>query len=417
MTKPLKPNTYLQLAEDLEQVIPAEGPGQAGDEELEAVKAVLDDGTYTLGPFVKKFEEEFEEFLGVKYAHTLNSCTTAMEIAAKLIGIGPGDDVICPSISFVATSLPLRTMGANLIFPDVDPDTLNMDPEDLRRKITPKTKAIFVVHEDGHPVDMDPVMEIAAEVGAKVVEDCAHALGVKYKGRTVGTIGDFGCFSFHSKKMVTTLGEGGMLVTNDDGYGAQVGIFRTFGWAEVVPYVNPITKQTETGDNITINGYAGTSYPMTDAQAAVGSVQLRRLPATIAAHRRIAALYDEALAEIDGFGPALIANYAENNYFRYRASFDPDAAGVDRYELADWCAEQGVHCGVQFVRPLYTFRLWQEVGHDWGECPVLERQVNRTFYLPVYAGLEDRHVQRVIDTLKAGICKLKGKEGGTMTGK
>jgi perosamine synthetase len=373
MTKPLKPNTYLQLAEDLEQVIPAEGPGQAGDEELEAVKAVLDDGTYTLGPFVKKFEEEFEEFLGVKYAHTLNSCTTAMEIAAKLIGIGPGDDVICPSISFVATSLPLRTMGANLIFPDVDPDTLNMDPEDLRRKITPKTKAIFVVHEDGHPVDMDPVMEIAAEVGAKVVEDCAHALGVKYKGRTVGTIGDFGCFSFHSKKMVTTLGEGGMLVTNDDGYGAQVGIFRTFGWAEVVPYVNPITKQTETGDNITINGYAGTSYPMTDAQAAVGSVQLRRLPATIAAHRHIAALYDEALAEIDGFGPALIANYAENNYFRYRASFDPDAAGVDRYELADWCAEQGVHCGVQFVRPLYTFRLWQEVGHDWGECPVLER--------------------------------------------
>ncbi|MDP7395763.1 MAG: DegT/DnrJ/EryC1/StrS family aminotransferase [Lentisphaeria bacterium] len=409
MTKPLKPNTFCQPREDLEQVIPAEGPGQTGEEELEAVKAVLDDGTFTLGPFVKRFEEEFEEFLGVKYAHTTNACTTAMEIAAKLIGIGPGDDVICPSISFVATSLPLRTLGANVIFPDVVPDTLNMDPEDLGRRITPKTKAIFVVHEDGHPVDMDRVMEIAGDVGAKVVEDCAHALGVKYKGRTVGTIGDFGCFSFHAKKMVTTLGEGGMLVTNDDGYGAQVGIIRTFGWAEVAPYTDPMTGRTATGDNITINGYAGTSYPMTDAQAAVGSVQLRRLPQTIAVHRHIAALYDEALAAIDGFGPPVIADYAENNYFRYRASFDPDAAGVDRYELADWCAEQGVHCGEQFVRPLYTFRLWREAGHDWGECPVLERQANRTFYLPVYAGLEDRHVRRVVDTLKAGICKLKGR--------
>ena len=146
---------------------------------------------------------------------------------------------------------------------------------------------------------------------------------------------------------------------------------------------------------------------MTDVQAAVGSVQLRRLPRTIAVHRHIAALYDEALADIDGFGPPVIADYAENNYFRYRASFDPDAAGVDRYELADWCAKQGVHCGVQFVRPLYTFRLWRELGHDWGECPVLERQANRTFYLPVYAGLEDRHVKRVVDTLKAGIRELR----------
>ena len=122
MTKELKPNTFLQCREDLEQIIPAEGPGQSGDEELQAIKAVLDDGSYTLGPCVKQFEEEFEAFLGVKYAHTTNACTTALDIAAKLIGIRPGDDVICPSISFVATSLPLRTMGANLIFPDVDPE-------------------------------------------------------------------------------------------------------------------------------------------------------------------------------------------------------------------------------------------------------------------------------------------------------
>ncbi|MFM1551440.1 MAG: DegT/DnrJ/EryC1/StrS family aminotransferase, partial [Lentisphaeria bacterium] len=188
---------------------------------------------------------------------------------------------------------------------------------------------------------------------------------------------------------------------------AQVGVIRMFGWAEVEPYTDPMTGQTATGDNITINGYAGSSYPMTDVQAAVGSVQLRRLPRTIAVHRHIAALYNEALADIDGFGPPAIADYAENNYFRYRASFDPDAAGVDRYELADWCAKQGVHCGVQFVRPLYTFRLWRELGHDWGECPVLERQANRTFYLPVYAGLEDRHVKRVVDTLKAGIRELR----------
>ena len=407
MTKPLKPNTFLQPCEDLEQVIPAEGQGQFGDEEREAIKAVLDGGTYTLGPFVTRFEEEFEEFLGIKYAFTTNTCTTALDIAAKLIGIGPGDDVICPSISFVATSLPLRSLGANVIFPDVDPDTLNMDPVDLRRRITPKTKAIFVVHEDGHPADMDPIMAIAREVGAMVVEDCAHGIGVKYKGRPVGTIGDFGCFSFHAKKMVTTLGEGGMLVTNDDDYGAQVGVIRTFGWAEVPPYVDPMSGRTVSGDNITINGYAGTCYPLTDVQAAVGSVQLRKAGRTIAAHRHIAALYDEALADIDGFGPPVVKDYAEHNVFRYRASFDPDTAGVDRYELADWCAQKNVHCGVQFVRPLYTFQLWREVGHDWGECPVLERQAGRTFYLPVYAGLEDRHVRRVIDTLKAGICELK----------
>ena len=408
MTKALKPNTFLQPREDLEQVIPAEGAGVIGAEELEAIKAVLDDGTYTLGPFVKRFEEEFEEFLGVQYAFTTNTCTTALDIAAKLIGIGPGDDVICPSISFVATSLPLRTLGANVIFPDVEPDTLNMDPEDLRRRITPKTKAVFVVHEDGHPADMDPIMEIAGDVGARVVEDCAHAIGVKYKGRFVGTIGDFGCFSFHAKKMMTTLGEGGMIVTNDDDYGARVGVLRTFGWAEVPSYTDRITGRPAIGDNITINGYAGSSYVMTDVQAAVGSVQLRKVLGTTATHRRIAAVYDEALAEIDGFGPQVTKDYADSSYFRYRASFDPELAGVDRDDLADWCADKGVHCGVQFVRPLYTFQLWREVGHDWGECPVLERQAGRTFYLPAYVGLDERHVRRVIDTLKAGIAELKG---------
>ncbi len=407
--RPLKPNTFLQPRENLEEVIPAEGPGQIGKEEREAIESVLADGTLTMGPFVKKFEEDFEDFLGVKYAFAVNTCTSAMDIAAKLIGIRAGDEVVLPSISFVATGLPVRTLGAKAIFVDIDPETFNMSPEDLEGKLTPRTKAIFVVHEDGHPVDMDPIMEIARPRDIKVVEDCAHAIGVKYKGRPAGTIGDFGCFSFHAKKMVTTLGEGGMLTTNSDEYGAQVGVMRTFGWAEVPPCKNEISGEMEAADNISINGYAGCSYPMTDVQAAVGSVQLRRFPDTVATHRRIAAAYDEALAGIDGFAPPVVKDYAENNYFRYRASFDPDAAGVDRYELSRRCVEKGVCCGIQFVRPLYTFRHWREVGHNWGECPVLEREANRTFYLPVYAGMEERHVRRVIDTLKASIRELRGK--------
>lgn len=408
--KPLKPNTFLVNRVDIDKLITAEGPGDIGPRELEAVKKVIAEGVYTLGPFVKKFEEEFEQFLGVKYAFAVNTCTTALEIAAKLVGIRSGDEVILPSISFVATGLPLRNLGAKAIFVDIDPDTFNICPEDLKRKITSKTKAIFVVHEDGHPVDMDPIMEIARSRGIRVVEDCAHALGVKYKGRPAGTIGDIGCFSFQAKKMLTTFGEGGMVTTNNDEYGSQVGTLRQFGWAKVPEYRNEITRQMETADSVTINGYAGGSYQMTDVQAAVGSVQLRKLPRVLATHRKIAAMYNKALPEIDGFSPPLIKDYAQNNYFRYRAFFDPNLAGIDRYALSKRCVEKGVQCGIQFVRPLYTFQMWREVGHNWGECPVLEKEANRTFYLPIYLGMKDCHVKRVLQTLKECIAELRRRE-------
>ena len=186
------------------------------EDEEQAVLATMKQEAQTMGPQVAMFQKEFAEKFEVKHALATTSCTTAMHVATQVFGIKEGDEVIVTPNTFIATSLVILKEGAKPVYADIDPKTFNIDPKEIEKKITNKTKAIYIVHYAGQICDMDPIMEIAKKHNLYVMEDCAHAHGAKYKGRMAGSIGDIGCFSFHSLKNMTTLGEGGMITTNND---------------------------------------------------------------------------------------------------------------------------------------------------------------------------------------------------------
>lgn len=188
------------------------------DAERNAAIAAMGQDTLTMGPKTQEFQNKFAKIHGVKHAFACSNCTTAMHVGTQIFDIKPGDEVIVTPNTFVATSLAILKEGGVPVFADIDPRTFNIDPAEVAKKITNKTKAIYVVHYAGLMVDMDPIMEIARKHGLKVLEDCAHATGASYKGRMAGSIGDFGAFSFHSLKNITTCGEGGMITTNHDEY-------------------------------------------------------------------------------------------------------------------------------------------------------------------------------------------------------
>ena len=175
-----------------------------------------------MGPQVQTFQKKFAEFCGTKHAFAVTNCTTAMHVCSQVIGLRPGDEVIVTPNTFIATSLVILKEGATPVYADIDPRTFNIDPKEVEKKVTNRTKAIYVVHYGGQMVDMDPIMEIARKYKLVVLEDCAHTPGAEYKGRKAGSIGDFGCFSFHSLKNMTTLGEGGMITCNNDLYAEGV---------------------------------------------------------------------------------------------------------------------------------------------------------------------------------------------------
>ena len=184
--------------------------------------AVLKQESQTMGPQVAMFQKEFAKIFEVKHAFATSNCTTAMHVATQAFGIKAGDEVIVTPITFIATSLVILKEGAKPVYADIDPKTFNIDPKQIESKITPKTKAIYVVHYGGQMCDMDPIMAIAKKHNLFVLEDCAHAHGAKYKGRQAGSIGDIGCFSFHSLKNMMTLGEGGMITTNNDTFADKI---------------------------------------------------------------------------------------------------------------------------------------------------------------------------------------------------
>ena len=199
--------------------VPYSFMGSIYDEaERNAALAAMAQDSLTMGPKTQEFQKKFAAKHGVKYAYACTNCTTGMHVITQLFDIRPGDEVIVTPNTFVATSLVILKEGGIPVFADIDPKTFNIDPADVERKITAKTKAIYVVHYAGLMVDMDPIMEIAKKHGLKVLEDCAHATGSSYKGRMAGSIGDAGAFSFHSLKNITTCGEGGMITTNNDEY-------------------------------------------------------------------------------------------------------------------------------------------------------------------------------------------------------
>ena len=398
-----KPNTWVDRPPDYEKQIPGEGFGNMmGPEETEALMTVMHERVYTWGRFVDGFETEFADFLGVKYAYAVSACTAALEIASKLIGLKEGDEVVTTPITFHATSLAALEQGATIVFADIDPVTHNIDPQSIAEKITARTKAVFVVHLDGIPCDMDPIMELAGKHGLIVVEDCAHAPGGEYKGRMLGSIGDFGCFSFHARKNMSTLGEGGMITTNSEQFGEEIPTMRCLGHSRLAtPRVNGL-GETMNHDVVDIRGKIPSHYRMNDFQAAAGSVQLKKLPAMNELREEVANYYHQELSGIEGITPPQYPEYGKSTYHRYTAVYDEDKTGMPLDDFLAAVAENGGHGGRTYL-PNYLFGIYESRGYTAGLCPRAEDFYQKSLMLPIYPDLTPEMRQRVIDAVKKSL--------------
>ena len=262
-----------------------------GEEEERAAQAAIRSGWVTQGPKVAQFERAVADYCGTAEAVAVSSCTTALHLALLVLEVGPGDEVICPSMSFIATANSIRYTGATPVFADVDPRTYNLDPDAVEALITRRTKAILVVHQIGLPADIDRFLALAEKYGVKIVEDAACAIGSRYKGKPIGGHTEMACFSFHPRKVITT-GEGGMITTNNVDYAKRLRLLRQHGMS-VPDTVRHGAKR------VIIEQYVclGYNYRMTDIQAAIGIEQMKKLDWIVRRRRELASRYTEALSD------------------------------------------------------------------------------------------------------------------------
>ena len=353
----------------------------------------------TLGEYVKQVEAAVCEKLKCKYAVMLTNATGGFEIAYRFAGLQPGDEVICPAITFISTILYPLSIGAKVVFADLDPHTINMDPADVARKITDRTRMIVPVHIGGYPVDMDPIMQLARERDIMVLEDAAHAFGGWYKGRAIGTIGHFGAFSFHEVKNISSLGEGGILVTNDDRFGPQLSLARFVGLdlSKRIPnwLYDVVPLETPRGPAVPCN------HSATEIQAVGLLSQMRRLEEVIAARRRNAAYLTQRFADVPGLiPPPGDTDEIRPTWHLYLLQVDPQSLGADVQTFKARLTEKGV-TNIPHFAPLYKFELLRRLGYDHdaiaATCPVAEEVFNHRFtHLPLYP-LTDAQLETMAD--------------------
>jgi len=394
------------------------GEGQA-DEYRRALRQVRQDiaalarcaGRATklsLGRQVTALEKEAAAFLKTKYASFVTNATAGFEIAYRYANLQPGDEVIAPAITFIATIAYPLAIGAKVVLADVDPATVNMDPKDVARKITKKTKVIIPVHIGGYPVDMDPIMALAKKHDLLVIEDAAHAFGGLYKGKQLGSIGHFGAFSFHEVKNITSFGEGGILCT-DLPVGAQFNQTRFLG----VDLSRKIKNWLY--DVIAVEGkygpFACNNSSSTEIQALVLREQMKRLPRIIAARRKAAEYLNARLAKAPGvLTPPLDSRTVQSTHHLYLLRVDHEKVGADVQVLKRKLTERGV-TNIPHFGPLYKFSVMRQLGYDTESieksCPNTERVFNHQFtHLPLY-GLTRAQVKYMADAVVESVAEMR----------
>lgn len=395
-----------------------EAKAQAYRSQLSRVKREIDKLWKTGGPATKlslgkkvqELEGEARKFLKCKHALFLTNATAGFEIAYRFAGVGPGDEVIIPAITFVATMAYPLAIGAKVVIADVDPATVNMDPKDVAKKITKRTKVIFPVHIGGYPVDMAPIMKLAREYDITVIEDAAHAYGGSYRNRMLGTIGHFGSFSFHEVKNINSLGEGGILVTNT-AYGKDFAKCRFLG-------VDP-SRQIPNWlyDVVAIKGkggyFAAPNHSSTEIQAVGLLSQMKRLPRVIAERRKVAEYLNERFKKVKGIiTPPLGSKTTRPTYHLYLLQIDPDLVGGNIQDLKAKLNEKGI-VQIPHFAPLYKFSVMRQLGYDTAaiqrSCPQTEEVFNNRFtHLPLYKFTKSQiklmadSVIEAVEELKAG---------------
>jgi perosamine synthetase len=357
--------------------------------ELRAVGDVLRAGWVAQGPAVARFEQMFAERVGARHAVATSSCTTALHLALVLAGVQPGDEVICPSYTFIATANVILYAGATPVFADIEADTWNIDPEDVRRRISARTKAIIPVHQVGLAADLNRLLPLAAR-GITIVEDAACGVGSTYGGQPIGSHSDLVCFSFHPRKSIST-GEGGMLATSDAGLAERARRLRSHGAS-----VSAVSRHEAKGTVFEEYRELGFNYRMSDVQAAIGIVQLGKLDGLLARRRAIADRYDAAFRQLAELQVPARPSYAEHAFQSYGVLLT-DACKVDRDQLLRALVDRGISCR-RGIPPIHREPLYQE-RFGPASLPVTEVVASRSLFLPMFASLTGADQDRVIDVV------------------
>ncbi len=352
-----------------------------GEEEERAVIEVLRSKWIAHGPIVEEFEKRFAEYIGVNYALAVSNGTVALDLALKALGITSGDEVLVPDFTFIATANAVLFQGAKPVFVDINLDTYTMDPDDLRAKITGRTRAIIVVHLYGHPADMESILEIASEHGLLVVEDAAQAHGAEVSNIKVGGLGDVGVFSFYATKNITT-GEGGMVVTNNPVVAEKVRLLRNHGMEEKYLHVT-----------------LGGNYRMTSIQAAIGLVQLDKLDAINTARIKNAELLTELLSEIPGLRPPTVKPGYKHVFHQY-VVYVEKSFPLDRDRLAQCLRKHGIETAIHYPRPIHLQPLYRALGYPGSICPNSIEASRHVLSLPVHPLLNREDIEYIAETIK-----------------
>ncbi|HXF76364.1 MAG TPA: DegT/DnrJ/EryC1/StrS family aminotransferase [Methylomirabilota bacterium] len=364
-----------------------------GDEEIRAVAEVLRSGWLTTGMKVKQFESDFARYLGCGHAVALNSCTAALHLALEAIGVEEGDEVIVPTMTFTATAEVALYFKARPVLVDCLPDTLNMDPERVEKAVTPKSKAIIPVHFGGHPCDLAPILEIARRRKLFVIEDAAHALPAKYRGQTVGTIGDITCFSFYATKTMTT-GEGGMATTENPEWADRMRMMSLHGISQ-----DAWKRYGKEGSWYYEVLRPGFKYNLTDIAAAIGIVQLKKCDAFAAARNKIAASYDERLSKLPGVQTPRCRPEVEHAWHLYVIQLDPDRLSTGRDQFIAALKARGVGASVHFI-PLHLHPYYRDAfGYAPDAFPSATEAYRRIVSLPIYPAMNETEVDHVLDAV------------------
>ncbi|HKQ48335.1 MAG TPA: DegT/DnrJ/EryC1/StrS family aminotransferase [Phycisphaerae bacterium] len=370
------------------------GAPAIAEAEIADVVASMKSGWLGTGPKVQRFEEDFKRYKGADHAVAVNSCTAALHLSLVAAGLKPGDEVITTPLTFCATVNTIIHAGATPILADVDPRTMNIDPDRVQEKITPRARAIVPVHFAGRPCDMDRLMELARRHDLKVIEDCAHAIETQYHGRPAGTFGDFGCFSFYVTKNVIT-GEGGMVLAKREPDAARIKVLALHGMSK------------DAWKRFSDEGYkhyhvveAGFKYNMMDLQAAIGIHQLQRVEANWLRRREIWRRYDEALAALPVGRPAAPEPETRHALHLYTLLIDEARCGMTRDGLLEAMTRQNIGVGVHYLsipeHPFYRERF----GWRPEEYPHAQGIGRQTVSIPLSARLTDEDVDDVIAAVR-----------------
>lgn len=370
------------------------GSPQILEDEIEEMVSALRSGWIGTGPRTARFEEDFRSYTGASHAVAVNSCTAALHLAMLSAGIGPGDEVITTPLTFCATVNGIIHAGGTPVLADVDPVTMNIDPDAVAAKITPRTKAVIPVHFAGRPCEMDALCSLADEHGLEIIEDCAHAVETRYKGRAAGTMGSLGCFSFYVTKNVMT-GEGGMVLTEDAERAARIKRLALHGMS-----ADAWKRFSDDGYKHYMVVEAGFKYNMTDMQAALGIHQLARVEENLKKREAVWARYDEAFADLPLTLPAPPESDTRHARHLYTVLVDEAKTGISRDAFLLALHKRNIGTGVHYVAMVEHPYYQERFGWRPADCPHAARIGRQTVSLPLSPKLTDEDVEDVIAAVK-----------------